>query len=66
MYKYKNLCETDDPYVFKEKIDPKYLNLDEIEKRIQKGLDIIGRNENYLPIELNEQFQIIFYKKKGN
>ncbi len=64
LYKYKNLCETDDPYVFKEKIDPKYLNLDEIEKRIQKGLDIIGRNENYLPIELNEQFPDYILQKK--
>ena len=24
LYKYKNLCETNDPYVFKEKIDEKY------------------------------------------
>ena len=32
LYKYKNLCETNDPYIFKEKIDNKYLNLEEIKK----------------------------------
>ena len=29
LHKYKNLCETNDPHVFKEKIDEKYLNLDD-------------------------------------
>ena len=52
LYKYKNLCETNDPYVFKEKIDEKFLNLDEIKKRVDKGSDIIGRNENFKPIPL--------------
>jgi len=47
LYKYKNLCETNDPYVFKEKIDEKFLQLDEIKKRIKAGQDIIGRNETY-------------------
>jgi len=28
LYKYENLCETDDPIHFKEKIDKKYLNLE--------------------------------------
>ena len=27
LYKYKNLCETNDPYNFNEKIDEKYLNI---------------------------------------
>ena len=39
--------------MFKEKIDDKFLKLNEIEKRIEKGLDIIGRDEKYLPIYLN-------------
>ena len=56
LYKYKNLCETNDPYVFKEKIEEKYLNLDEIKKRIDNGSDIIGRNENFKPININNEF----------
>ena len=54
--KYKNLCETNDPVVFKEKIDEKYLDLDEIKKRIDNGSDIIGREEKYLPVKLDSSF----------
>jgi beta-1,4-mannosyl-glycoprotein beta-1,4-N-acetylglucosaminyltransferase len=56
LYKYKNLCETNDPYVFKEKIDLKHLNIDEIVKKINLGEDIVGRDENYVKIELNKSF----------
>ena len=56
LYKYKNLCETNDPYVFKEQIDKKYLNLEEITNRVNSGLDIIGRDENYKPIKLDDKF----------
>ena len=56
LYKYKNLCETNDPYVFKEKIEDKYLNLKEIEKRINLGKDIIGREGNYKKIEIDNTF----------
>ena len=56
LYKYRNLCETNDPHVFKEKIDEKYLNIHSIEKQIANGLDIIGRDHNYSKIELNEKF----------
>ena len=54
--KYKNLCETNDPVVFKEKIDEKYLDLEEIKKRIDNGSDIIGRKEKYLPVKLDSSF----------
>ena len=66
LYKYKNLCETNDPYNFKEKIDEKYLNLKEITKRINFGLDIIGRKESYESVNLDERFPdfIIENKKK--
>ena len=65
LYKYKNLCETDDPHIFKEKIDEKYLDLDEVKKRIKNGLDIIGRDEKYRPINLDERFpEYILDKKK--
>jgi len=56
LYKYKNLCETNDPYVFKEKIDDKYLDIDEIKKKINTGKDLIGRDESYEKIELDESF----------
>ena len=64
LYKYKNLCETNDPYVFKEKIDEKFLNLDEIKKRVDKGSDIIGRNENFKPIPLDSKFPNYVLKNK--
>ena len=56
LYKYKNLCETDDPIHFKEKIDEKYLNIEEIKKRINEGQDIIGRKDNFNKIELDNTF----------
>ncbi len=42
-YKYENLCETNDPVVFKEKIDEKYLNEESIKRSIENRKDIIGR-----------------------
>ncbi len=56
LYKYKNLCETNDPHHFKEKIDPKYLDLEEIKKRIEKKQDIIGRNDKFKKIEVNNDY----------
>ena len=56
LYKYKNLCETNDPHVFKEKIEEKYLNLNEIEKKINLGKDIIGREDNYEKIKIDNSF----------
>ena len=56
LYKYKNLCETDDPYNFNEKIDQKYLQLEEIEKKIKLGKDIIGREEIYKKKEIDKTF----------
>ena len=47
MYKYKNLCETNDQFAFNEKIDEKYLNVEEINKKISLGQDIIGRDDIY-------------------
>ncbi len=66
LYKYKNLCETNDPYIFKEKIDEKYLNLSEIEKRIAEGLDIIGRDEKYLKIKMDNRFPDYILENKEN
>ena len=69
LYKYKNLCETNDPYIFKEKINEKYLNVVEITKKINLGIDIIGRDETYKKIKVDNSFpkyildNLNFYKK---
>ena len=54
--KYKNLCETNDPYHFKEKIDDKYLSLSEIKKKIDQRIDIIGRNDKFKKINIDKTF----------
>jgi len=64
LYKYENLCETNDPYVFKEKINKKYLNIDEIKKRVKDGTDIIGRNEEYNYIKIDNRFPNFIKKNK--
>ena len=56
LYKYKNLCETNDPYAFKEKIEEKYLNIESIKKMISEKKDIIGRNDNYQKIEIDDTY----------
>ena len=66
LYKYKNLCETNDPYVFKEKIDNKFLDLNEIKKRIKNGEDIIGRNEIYSSVKIDEKFPDYILQNKSN
>ena len=58
--KYKNLCETDDPVHFKEKIDEKFLNLDEIKKRVKGGDDIIGRDDKFLKINIDQSYPEYF------
>ena len=66
LYKYKNLCETNDPYHFKEKIDKKFLNLDSIKEKILLGKDIIGRSEKYEFQELDKSFPKYILENKEN
>ena len=56
LYKYKNLCETNDPINFKEKIDDKYLNMHSIREKINNQRDIIGRDDNFKKIPLDSSF----------
>jgi len=56
LYKYKNLCETDDPVHFNEKIDEKYLSVESINKMINEKKDIIGRGQNFKKISLDKTF----------
>jgi beta-1,4-mannosyl-glycoprotein beta-1,4-N-acetylglucosaminyltransferase len=65
LYKYKNLCETNDPYNFNDKIEEKYLNLQEIKKRINLGQDIIGRKELYKPVKLDNSFPKYILENKN-
>ena len=65
LYKYQNLCETNDPYVFKEKIDKKYLKVEEIKKRIKSGEDIIGRKETYKAQKLDDSFPKYLLENKN-
>ena len=64
LYKYNNLCETNDPYIFKERINQKYLNLKEKEKKIKSGQDLIGRKDTYEKIEIDSKFPT-FVKKNS-
>ena len=66
LYKYKNLCETNDPYHFNEKIDQKYLHMDEIIKRIELRQDIIGRNDKFKKVDLDNSFPEYLIKNLNN
>ncbi len=65
-YKYENLCETNDPVVFKEKIDQKYLTLDSIRDKIEKREDIIGRNDEFIKVDIDETFPKYLIKNIKN
>ena len=56
LYKYKNMCETNDPYIFEEQIDSKYLNVEEIKKSIDLGIDLIGRGHQYKKVRIDENY----------
>ncbi len=56
LYKYKNLCETNDPINFKEKIDEKFLNISSIEKKVMEGKDIIGRDDDFVKVKIDNTF----------
>jgi len=56
LYKYQNMCETNDNFVFKRSIEKKYLNVEMIKMNIDKGKDIIGRKNTYEKIEIDNTF----------
>ncbi len=65
LYKYSNLCETNDPINFKEKIDKKFLDINEIKKRVLKGEDIIGRDDNFNKVPLDNSFPIYLRENRN-
>jgi len=66
LYKYKNLCETDDPINFNEKIDTKFLKLESIKQKIISQEDIIGRNHQYEKVTINNTFPEYLIKNINN
>ena len=60
LYKYKNLCETNDPYEFKEKIDNKFLQLETIKENVKNKKDIIGRSDQFNAIPIDKSFPKYF------
>ncbi len=56
LYKYKNMAETNDPYFTKNKIDNKYLSVKQIEDSIKKGKNLVGKNEHFKKIEIDDRF----------
>jgi len=56
LYKYKNMAETNDPYIFKNKINEKFLKLDQIKDSIEKGQNLVGKKEFFNKIEIDEKF----------
>ena len=56
LYKYKNLCETNDPIHFKNKINEKYLNINNVEEKLLNKKDIIGRDDTFFKENIDETF----------
>ena len=54
--KYKNLCETNDPYSFKEKIDEKFLEINSIKNLISQNKDLIGRGQIYTKVKIDSSY----------
>jgi len=64
LYKYKNVCETNDQFIFNNKISKKYLNENSIKKNIKKRSSIIGRKEKFNPQKLDNSFPSYLIKNK--
>ena len=56
LYKYKNMAETNDPYFTKNKIDQKYLSVKQIKDSIEKGKNLVGKNEKFEKIKIDSKF----------
>jgi hypothetical protein len=56
LYKYKNLCEYKDDYVFFNSIDNKYLDEKTIEDNIKNNKDLLGREHNFKKKEIDDSY----------
>ncbi len=64
LYKYKNVCETNDEFVFKDKISKKYLKESLFKQSIENGLPILGREEKFKKKKLDKSFPAYLIKNK--
>lgn len=64
LHKYKNVCETDDQFVFNEKISKKYLKESLFKKNINNALPILGRKEKFKRKKLDKSFPEYVVKNK--
>jgi beta-1,4-mannosyl-glycoprotein beta-1,4-N-acetylglucosaminyltransferase len=56
LFKYKNLCEYKDNYVFFSKIDESFLNKKTIASNIRNQKDIIGRNNVFKKKKIDNSY----------
>ena len=60
LYKYKNMAETKDIFIWEGsvdgKIDPKYLSVEQIENSIKEGRNLAGKNEYFQKIEIDNSY----------
>jgi beta-1,4-mannosyl-glycoprotein beta-1,4-N-acetylglucosaminyltransferase len=56
VFKYKNLCEYKDNYAFSNAIDEKYLDLKTVERNINAQKDLLGRNEIFKRINIDQSY----------
>ena len=68
LYKYKNMAETKDDFFAKDgidgRIDEKYLSIEQIEKSIEQGKNLVGKHEYFEKIELDNSFPEYILKNK--
>ena len=62
LYKYRNLCETYDPYSFGDKIDENFLEINSIKNLISQNKDLIGRDHLYEKVEIDNSYPEYFRK----
>ena len=51
-----NLCETNDPIHFNDRIEEKYLNITNIEEKLSSKKDIIGRDDTFFKEKIDQTF----------
>ena len=56
LFKYQNLCEYKDDYIFFGSIDEKYLKSEVIKENIKNKKDLIGRNEVFKKINIDKNY----------
>ena len=50
------MCETNDQYVFNEKISDEFLDENKIKEKIEQGLDLLGRKEKFKVVKIDNNF----------